>query len=97
LAGNPTLDWVARGAVTPISNQGSCGSCYTFSAAAAIEGAYFLKTGNLIKLSKQQLVDCSWAYRNSACDGGYMTNCYEYLMTTKLMSEDEYPYVGRTT
>ena len=48
-----SLDWRQKGAVTPVANQGSCGGCYTFSTAHAVEGAYFLKTGKLIPMSKQ--------------------------------------------
>jgi KDEL-tailed cysteine endopeptidase len=62
-----------------------------------MEGAYYLKTGTLLKFSEQQLVDCTGGYRNSACGGGYMTNCYDYLMTTKLMKCEDYPYVGRSS
>ena len=48
-----SIDWRSKGAVTPVENQGRCGACYTFSAAYAVEGAYKIKTGKLIKMSKQ--------------------------------------------
>lgn len=94
---NATLDWRTLGKVTPVKNQGSCGSCFTFSSAGAMEGAYAIKY-NLttpIELSTQQLLDCAYtSWGNYGCNGGYMTNCYKYLRYYKLQTKDSYPYVG---
>lgn len=57
-----SVDWVTAGKVSPIQNQGSCGSCWAFSGTAAMESAHAIKTGTLVKLSEQQFVSCSTSY-----------------------------------
>ena len=76
LKGTPSngVDWVTNGAVTPVKNQGHCGSCWAFSATGALEGLDFIhnKPERANTFSEQQLVDCSRLYGNKGCDGGLM-------------------------
>ena len=90
-----TIDWSGTDAVTPVKDQGNCGSCWAFSATGAVEGAYFLKHKKQVSFSEQQLVSCSWAYKNSGCFGGLMNQAFEYIHDTGLCSENDYPYVDK--
>ncbi|XP_043573078.1 digestive cysteine proteinase 1-like isoform X1 [Chiloscyllium plagiosum] len=76
----PSLDWRLYGAVTPVKDQALCGSCWSFSSTGNIEGALFLKTGSLVPLSQQMLLDCTWGFGNAACDGGEEWRAYEWMI-----------------
>lgn len=91
---NPdTLHWETKGAVTPIKDQGQCGSCWAFSTTGSVETAYFVKTGKLVSLSEQQLLDCSNSYGNMGCDGGDMGPSMQYIIDNKWIdTEASYPY-----
>lgn len=87
----PSIDWVAKGAVTPVKNQGQCGSCWSFSTTGGLEGAWFVATKKLVELSEQELVDCSHN-GNNGCNGGLMDYAFTFLESHNVCTESGYPY-----
>jgi len=95
-----SVDWTTKGAVTPIKNQGKCGSCWAFSAVGALEGAMQLKVGKLTSLAEQQFVDCPSKYSVPpllGCKGGMMSAAFDFAKKNAICTEDSYKYTSGTT
>lgn len=87
------VDWRSNGGITPVKNQGSCGSCWSFGATAGTENAHKRATGTLLNLSEQQLVDCD--PKSHGCSGGWHFWAWDYLRSTPQVLETQYPYTAK--
>ncbi|KAL4430300.1 hypothetical protein ABPG74_019459 [Tetrahymena malaccensis] len=92
-----SIDWRQLGAISPVKNQGSCGSCWAFSAVALAESVNLLRNNSLAQYSEQELVDCTYKnpqYYNYGCQGGWPSSAYNYIQAQGISSQQNYPYIG---
>ncbi|XP_018577102.1 cathepsin L-like proteinase [Anoplophora glabripennis] len=94
VAAPSSIDWRDKGVVSEVKNQGSCGGCWAFSATGAMESAYAIKTGKLLSLSEQNLLDCTTGYGNAGCNGGTVDYSFDYVIDNGIESESDYPFQG---
>uniref|UniRef100_A0A6C0BRL7 Peptidase C1A papain C-terminal domain-containing protein n=1 Tax=viral metagenome TaxID=1070528 RepID=A0A6C0BRL7_9ZZZZ len=96
-----SINWVEKGAVTPVKDQGQCGSCWSFSTTGALEGIYYIENKDLVSFSEQELVDCDKlgnGGKDHGCNGGLMDNAFSWIIDHKgLCSEKDYSYFSGTT
>lgn len=90
-----SVDWVSQGHVSPVKNQGQCGSCWSFSTTGALESHYSIYKNESLLFSEQELVDCSYFYGNLGCGGGMPTRAFRYIKRFGITTEKEYPYVAQ--
>jgi len=89
------FDWRDEGVVTPVKDQGQCGSCWAFSVTEEIESQWMLKGGhNVVELAPQQIVDCDKI--DGGCGGGDTPTAYEYVIKAGgMVAETNYPYKAK--
>jgi len=88
-----SVDWVTSGAVTPVKNQGQCGSCWSFSTTGGLEGAWQINSGSLTSMSEQQFVDCD--HSSMGCNGGSMSTAFSWAKSENVCTESSYPYTAK--
>merc|ERR1712195_192977 len=91
-----SVDWTTKGAVTPVKDQGQCGSCWAFSTTGSVEGRNQIKNGKLVSLSEQELTSCASKYGNQGCNGGLMDDGFKFIEAEGLDTEADYKYDGAT-
>ena len=88
-----TVNWVTSGKVTPVKNQGNCGSCWAFAVIGSLESLNLIKTGQSLIFSEQELVDCAYdGYAVLGCNGGWPYSALTWVQKNGITSQSSYPY-----
>ncbi|XWV26879.1 cathepsin L2 [Tupanvirus soda lake] len=91
------VNWTEKGVVTPVKNQYQCGSCWAFSTTGVVESMHAIKTGKLVSLSEENLIDCSFDYGNMGCAGGLPSQALDYIIANNgIDTEESYPLISIT-
>lgn len=88
-----SIDWRTKGVVNPVKDQGKCGSCWAFSIVGALESHWAMKSGSLMSLAEQQLVDCD--DNELGCGGGALQRGYMWVKDQALCKTSSYPYEAK--
>lgn len=92
------IDWEKAGKMSPIKDQDECGGCYAFASIAAIEAAYAIKTGNIVRFSEQFLINCGWQSKIeglNGCSGGSLISAMEFFKQVGIQLEKDVPFIGK--
>ncbi|XP_031627880.1 cathepsin L1-like [Contarinia nasturtii] len=88
-----SIDWRKKGAVSPVKMQDHCHSCWSFSAVGSIEGQHFRKTGHLVQLSEQNVIDCMNRTERDSCVAHTIHEVFDYVIRNGgIDTERSYPY-----
>jgi hypothetical protein len=88
------ISWTSSGALGQVLNQGQCGSCWAFSTVENLQAVNFLNGNAFTYYSEQQLVDCSTSFGNDGCNGGLMTQAFQYVVEYGIETATQYPYTA---
>eukprot|EP01065_Artemidia_motanka_P047909 TRINITY_DN75_c0_g1_i2.p1 TRINITY_DN75_c0_g1~~TRINITY_DN75_c0_g1_i2.p1 ORF type:complete len:760 (+),score=179.49 TRINITY_DN75_c0_g1_i2:91-2370(+) len=89
-----SVDWRKKSVITPVKDQGQCGSCWSFSTTGAIESAWAIAGNPLVSLSEQELVSCDKGDGNSGCGGGWPDKAMDWVKANGIDTEESYPYAS---
>jgi cathepsin L len=96
----PALDWRSKGVVTKVKDQGSCGGCWSFSAAETLESHIAINTGKLFVLSEQELLSCTPDKQDcggtGGCNGATQELAFAYVSQAGITTEQQWPYEAVT-
>ena len=91
----PKLDWTLKGKITPVKHQRTCQGCYVFSAIAALESAAAIRYNVTMQMAEQEIIDCSFSFKNGGCVGGQPEFVYDYIIANGINLQSNYPFIAK--